>query len=116
MRFVLTAVAALMIASPVMAQDFAGSAMIEMAISGNTVQGSMVSSGVYTEFYDADGTIKGDGYEGAWNVEDDKMCFQYGTDPKSCWDVRIDGDQVTWVQDGEELGTGTVVTGNPNEF
>jgi hypothetical protein len=86
------------------------------AISGNTVQGSMIASGAYTEFYAADGVIKGKDYTGKWRVNADTMCFQYGTDPESCWQVKIDGDQVTWVKDGKDDGTGTIVKGNPNNF
>ena len=89
---------------------------ITAAISGNTVQGSMMASGAYTEFYGADGVIKGKDYAGKWRVNADTMCFQYGQDPEACWQVRLDGDQVTWVKDGKDDGTGTVVKGNPNNF
>ena len=108
-----TALAA--IAAPALAQGLATGAQIDTAISGNTVQGSMSSSGAYTEFYAADGRIGGDGYSGEWSVEGDRMCFDYGQGP-DCWGVRIEGDMVTWVQDGEALGTGTIVPGNPNDF
>ena len=88
---------------------------ISAAISGNTVQGSMIASGAYTEFYAEDGTIKGDGYTGTWTVEGDAMCFDYG-EGASCWGVRINGDQVAWIKDGAEDGTGTLLDGNPNNF
>jgi hypothetical protein len=97
------------------AQDLATGAEISAAISGNTVQGSMSASGAYTEFYAADGAIKADGYTGTWTVEGDAMCFDYG-EGKDCWGVRIDGEAVTWVKDGADGGTGTIVTGNPNNF
>jgi hypothetical protein len=97
------------------AQDLATSAEIGAAITGNTVQGSMSASGAYTEFYAADGTIKAQGYAGTWTVEGDAMCFDYG-EGKDCWGVRIDGEAVTWVKDGVDGGTGTIVTGNPNNF
>jgi hypothetical protein len=89
---------------------------IAAAISGNTVQGSMMASGAYTEFYGADGVIKGKDYSGKWRVERDAMCFQYGQDPEACWQVKLEGDQVTWVKDGKDDGTGTIVKGNPNSF
>jgi hypothetical protein len=97
------------------AQDLATGAQIAAAITGNTVQGSMSASGAYTEFYAADGTIRGQGYTGAWTVEGDAMCFDYG-EGKDCWNVRIAGDAVTWVQDGADGGTGTIVAGTPNSF
>ena len=89
---------------------------IKAAVSGNTVQGSMIASGAYTEFYEADGVIKGKDYAGKWRIEGDTMCFQYGQDPEACFGVKLDGDQVTWVKDGKDDGTGTVVKGNPNNF
>ena len=107
--------AAAWLATPAQAASATG-AEILAAIAGNTVQGAMEASGPYAEFYAADGTIKGQGYGGAWTVEGDAMCFQYGTDPKTCWQVEIAGDQVTWIQDGKAQGTGTVVAGNPNNF
>ncbi|HEV7251723.1 MAG TPA: hypothetical protein VGN97_01290 [Mesorhizobium sp.] len=76
----------------------------------------MASTGVYTEFYAADGTIRGKDYTGAWRVTDDAMCFAYGQDPETCWQVRLRGDQVTWVMEGADVGTGTLVPGNPNGF
>jgi hypothetical protein len=43
------------------------------------------------------------------------MCFSYGEAP-DCWNVRIEGEMVTWVQDGVDGGTGTIVAGNPNNY
>lgn len=97
------------------AQDLATGDAIKAAISDKTVQGSMVDSGAYTEFYAADGTIRGAGYTGTWTVQDNAMCFDYG-EGVDCWGVRIAGDTVTWVKDGADVGTGTIVAGNPNNF
>ncbi|MGI1660954.1 hypothetical protein ACRDNQ_01835 [Palleronia sp. KMU-117] len=97
------------------AQTLSTGAEITSALSGNTVQGSMSASGAYTEFYAADGSIKGAGYTGTWTIEGDAMCFDYG-EGKDCWNARIEGDAVTWVQDGVDGGTGTIVAGNPNNF
>jgi hypothetical protein len=98
------------------AAEMLTSDQIRALVSGNTVQGAMVATGPYAEFYKADGTIKGKDYTGVWAIDGDKMCFQYGTDPKSCWQVGRDGDAVQWIKDGKVDGTGTVVTGNPNKF
>lgn len=100
---------------PALAQELATGDAIRAAIAGNTVQGSMVDSGAYTEFYAEDGTIRGNGYTGTWTVQGDAMCFDYGQGA-DCWGVRIAGDSVTWVKDGADAGTGTVVAGNPNNF
>ena len=60
----LTILAAVLLAAPAFAQDLATGDAIKAAVSGNTIQGSMTSSGPYAEFYAEDGTIKGDGYTG----------------------------------------------------
>lgn len=109
------AVTSLLFATPCLAQDLATGSAIRSAISGNTVQGSMVQSGVYTEFYAEDGTIKGDGYSGKWKIEQDTMCFTYDAE-QTCLEARVDGDQITWVKNNEDDGTGTIVPGNPNGF
>lgn len=105
----------LLFTTPGLAQDLATGSAIRSAISGNTVQGSMVQSGVYTEFYAKDGTIKGNGYSGEWKIEQDTMCFTYDAE-QTCLEARVDGDQITWVNNNEDDGTGTIVPGNPNGF
>ncbi len=97
------------------AQELATGNEVTAAIAGNTVQGSMTASGAYTEFYAADGVIKGNDYMGTWTVEGDTMCFNYGEAP-DCWNVRIDGEAVMWVQNGADGGSGTIIAGNPNDF
>ncbi len=101
---------------PAMAQEAATGDAIRAAIGGNTVQGAMSDATAYTEFYAADGMIKGQDYTGAWTIDGDSMCFAYGSDPATCYGVRIAGDQVTWLSNGAETGTGTILPGNPNGF
>jgi hypothetical protein len=113
-HFILAACAAL-VTSPAFAEGLASADEIKAAIAGNTVQGSMVDAGAYTEFYGADGAIRGDGYTGTWSIADNQMCFDYG-EGANCWSVRIAGDSVTWVKDGKDDGTGMIVAGNPNAF
>ncbi len=103
-------------AGPVAAGEALTGDEIRALIGGNTIEGAMVATGPYAEFYQADGTIKGKDYTGAWSVEGDTMCFQYGSDPKSCWRVVREGDAIQWVNDGTVDGTGTVSEGNPNKF
>jgi hypothetical protein len=107
--------ALLVSALPAAAQDLATGDAIRAAISGKTVQGAMTDTGAYTEFYAEDGTIRGSGYTGTWTVQDNAMCFDYG-EGADCWGVKLSGDAVTWVKDGADLGTGTIVAGNPNNF
>ncbi len=115
MKHLYFASALTLLAAPGLAADMATGDEITAAISGNTVQGSMVDAGGYTEFYDTDGSIKADGYGGKWSVEGDTMCFDYG-EGTDCWGVSIKGDMVAWIKDGNEDGTGTILPGNPNEY
>lgn len=101
--------------TPILAQGLANTDEITAAITGNTVQGGMSDGAVYSEFYDTDGSIKADGYTGTWAVANDEMCFDYG-EGASCFSLDIMGDQVTWIQEGAEAGTGTIVAGNPNGY
>mgnify|MGYP006879008862 CR=1 FL=1 len=111
------ALASLLFAFPAIAGAApASGAQILAAITGNTVQGSMDASGAYTEFYQADGIIKGSGYTGSWLVAQNRMCFAYEGTPTTCFAVEIDGEAVTWIGDKGERGTGTILKGNPNGF
>ncbi len=112
----LALLAACIFAAPAFAEGLATGDAITAAISGNSVQGSMMSSGPYAEFYAEDGTIRGAGYVAKWSVEDNKMCFTYEGAAPDCWGVRITGDAVVWVKDDAEGGSGTIVAGNPNNF
>lgn len=103
-------------AFPALAQDLATGAKIKSSLAGNTVQGTMQTSGAYTEFYAADGTIKGADYTGTWSIKGDQMCFVYNDNPALCWGVRIDGRQVTWVGKAGDEGTGNLLAGNPKGF
>jgi hypothetical protein len=105
----------LLAAAPAIAAP-ADEATIREAIVGNTVQGEMAMSGRYTEFYAANGEIRGKDYTGKWTIEGNQMCFQYGDEPPSCWQVEIDRQNVTWLKDGQADGTGTIVPGNPNKY
>jgi len=115
-RPLIAAAVALALAGPAAAADMLSGSQIKAAVSGNTVQGKMDATGPYAEFYDKDGTIKGEGYTGNWAIQGDAMCFQYGSDPKMCWQVTQDGDTLQWVKDGKVEGTGTVEPGNPNKY
>lgn len=107
---------AILAAAPAFAEAPLAGDAIRAAIGGNTVQGSMSDGAAYTEFYAADGVIKGADYAGAWTIEGDRMCFAYGTDPATCFGVALAGDQVTWLGDAGPVGTGTLVAGNPNAY
>lgn len=113
---ILTTVATLAVGTTAYAADLATGQQISDAISGNTVQGSMEASGVYTEYYGADSVVRGADYTATWMIEGDMMCWLYEGSEKDCWNAKIDGDQIEWVQGGETLGNGTILSGNPNNF
>jgi hypothetical protein len=94
----------------------ATSEQILAAVSGNTIQGNMDSTGPYVEFYAPDGVVFGKDYKTKWSVEDNKMCWVYDGSPKDCWGVEIEGDQVKWLKDSKPQGSGTVLKGNTNGF
>ena len=89
---------------------------IRETVSDHTVAGTMMESGPYAEFYQADGTIKGDGYTGSWSIADDAMCFEYAGEAAGCWQVGMEDGMLMWMQDGTVLGDGTAVPGNTNGF
>lgn len=103
-------------AAPSRAEDEMTGSEIKTLVSGNTVTGAMVATGSYSEFYQADGIIRGDGYTGVWTVSSDSMCFQYGSDPKKCLQVRKAGDEIQWLSGRRIDGTGMLVPGNPNNY
>lgn len=113
---VLAGLLAAVLALPALAEQRLTGEEIRATVSGKTVEGTMTDTGRYAEFYDADGTIRGKDYTGAWSIEGDTMCFKYGDDPADCWEVGKAGDEVLWIKDGAVLGTGAVREGNPNQF
>lgn len=85
------------------AADRATGEQISEAITGNTVQGSMEATGIYTEYYAADGTVHGADYKARWSVEGDTMCWVYEGSPKDCWNASIEGDQIGWIKKKRHL-------------
>ncbi|RGP38723.1 hypothetical protein [Pseudotabrizicola alkalilacus] len=101
---------------PAVAQDLASADAIRTAIVGNTVQGAMVASGGFTEYYAPDGAIRGPDYAGEWSIDGNRMCFGYDGNPASCWAVRLNGQSIVWVGSAGDEGTGTILPGNPNGY
>lgn len=93
---------------------------IRQQIIGNTVSGMIEASeggpSPYAEYYDPDGTIRGDGYSGRWSIEGDTMCLSYEQSRKACWQVSAECDELKWILNGSVEGTGKVTPGNPNNF
>jgi len=79
-------------------------------ISGNSLQGSGAKD-AYVEYYDPDGTIRGNGYTGKWKVEGDQGCMDYGSG-FSCWTAYIDGAAAIWYKDGKLDAISMSIPGN----
>lgn len=116
--------AAALLAAPLMLASRAGFAgdmltgdQIKSTVSNMTVEGKMNDGMAYSEYYDADGTIKGKDYTGKWTIEGDQMCFVYGTDPKkSCYGIEKTADGIAWIENGKAEGTGMVTQGNMRNY
>lgn len=108
---------ALMPVSTAFADDHPTASEIRDAVSNHTYQGSMSNpdSG-FAEYYDPDGSIRGDGYSGKWRAEDGMMCFQYGEKSEQCFEVTINGPSMVMHKDGKIDGNGMLIPGNPRGF
>ena len=100
------------------AKNMATGEEIRKLVSGSTVQGSMLVDKYqkYSEYYMADGTIKGDGYNGKWTIEGDTMCFAYGGNSSGCWAASIEGPAIIWWKDGAVDGAAVARPGNGNNY
>lgn len=102
---------------PVLAEDAPSAKEVQANVSDHTYQGSMsVAGSGFAEYYASDGSIKADGYSGAWRAEDGAMCFQYGDKPERCFEVKFHGPSMEMYKDGKLDGNGMLIEGNPNNF
>ncbi len=102
--------------APAFAQDAPTADEISAAVSDHTYQGSMSSGGSgFSEYYAADGSIRGSDYTGKWHTKDGIMCFNYGEDDR-CFGITLDGPSMVMYKDGEIDGNGMLVPGNPQNF
>ena len=99
----------------VSAGQMATDAQIVEAVSGKSLQGSMLKD-TFAEYYAPDGSIKGKGNTGKWRVSNNAMCFQYGDKPEGCWQLELNGPALTLYKDGKVDGNGILVEGNPHNF
>lgn len=77
----------------------------------------------YSEYYDADGTLRGREQAGAttgtWKVEGETVCFTYtsrATPTTDCYTANRVGDTVLWYENGKYSHSATFVMGNPNKY
>ncbi|MFD1157962.1 hypothetical protein [Roseovarius aestuarii] len=110
------AMAITLCASPLLAGDMPTAQEIADAVSDHTYQGSMSAGGSgFSEYYAADGTIRGVDYTGKWRTEDGVMCFNYGQDDR-CFGITLDGPSMVMYKDDKIDGNGMLIKGNPQDF
>ncbi len=103
-------------ALPGVAGDLANGDEIMKLLNGNTLMGAGAGF-TFAEYYDPDGTIRGDGYAAKWKVEGDTGCMDYDGNGFKCWTMEIvEGPAHVWYLDGEVSAAAMVVEGNPKEF
>ncbi len=99
-------------AAPALAQT-AGPGTLEDRLVGNTFQGDMGGGG-YASYFGPDGTYHDDAGSGRFEITEDGVCYpetDYG-----CYQATIEGDTLTWSQDGEDMGSGEILEGDALGF
>lgn len=92
--------------------------------TGNTVSGTYVFGGAFSEYHAPDGRALGDNgltlnTDACWNVDEDRVCYHYGTKPDRrtyCFHVERDGETLNLrVSDTGRLNAfGKIEKGNPS--
>jgi hypothetical protein len=100
-------------------------AEITAMFTGNTVAGSYLHGGYFSEFHAEDGRALGDNgltlnTDACWNVDDNRVCYHYGLRPDRrtyCFFVERDGDKLNLrVSDTGRLNAiGSMQKGNPSQ-
>jgi hypothetical protein len=105
-------------ASPKGIQEILMGSEIQGLIIGNTLTGETVKHGAFSYFYNKDGTIRGADYQGTWTIKDNALCLKSAGDETTprCWKFGRDGDGFQLILNGNVVGTGSVVRGNPNDL
>lgn len=98
---------------------------IRQAFTGNTVAGTYMHGGLFSEFHAADGRALGDNgfnlnVDACWNIDADAVCYHYGprADRRTyCFTVEKEGESFRLiVRDSGKLNAiARIVKGNANE-
>jgi hypothetical protein len=108
----------LVIVGGTFAGDVLSGGSLKAMMAGKTVEGKMNDGSAYSEFYQADGMIKGKDYVGKWTIDGNAMCFVNPTSPSGngCYQIGKNATGIDWMQNGKVLGTGTVSEGNIRNY
>jgi uncharacterized protein YceK len=100
-----------------------GAADLPGTVSNRTFRGKDDAGQPYSEYYGADGTLRGtsggEAYSGSWEVVGEQLCFTYpdgGTSETECYAVFKDGDVLTWLTTDGQIVEATFVEGNPDNL
>lgn len=114
----------LLLSGPAGAEMLTGP-QIKDLFTGNTISGSYVTGGPFSEFHSADGRALGDNglsqnVDACWNTDGDRVCYHYGPykDRRTyCFTVERNGENLALkVADSGRLNAlAKVEKGNPRE-
>ncbi len=104
--------------------DWLSGAELQEKIVGGTVTGLTIEGYKWSETSGADGTFVVETYDGqtlvgTWEIDDDLMCATLDEFPEygSCWAMRLDGDEVTYISEhGESPETGVLHFEGTSDF
>ena len=89
------------------------------ALVGNTVSGKR-DGDAYDFLVKADGAIvwhdDGDISTGKWTVEGQNVCIALPDEDKECFQVSLDGDVVTFLDNAGNGFRGNMIEGNPKKL
>lgn len=115
----------LMLALPAGAGERLNGAAIKQAFTGNTVAGTYMHGGLFSEYHAADGRALGDNgfalnVDACWNIDGDAVCYHYGArkDRRTyCFFVERDGEDIRLIvrDTGGLNGVARIIAGNPKE-
>lgn len=116
------ALAATLLVTQAGAEKLTGEAIRE-ALQGNTLVGTYIYGGEFSEYHAADGRALGDNghsinVDACWNIDGDAICYHYGPmkDRRTyCFTVEREGDLFRQFSrdDGRLNAIARVLTGNP---
>ena len=97
---------------------------IEKLLAGNTVVGRRSGHDHFMEYYRDDGFLQGEGYEGRWFLENNRLCILDGVSHQSvgdgeedCYKLLVIDGQLSWLtEEGEVDGLGEILPGNAFSF
>jgi outer membrane murein-binding lipoprotein Lpp len=89
------------------------------AVIADTTHTGTDETGQYTEYYGAEGSVKGKDYTGTWVIKSDRACFTYPPEAEQCYSVTRDPskpESLTWTAQDSSTEVTTFVSGDRTGF